>query len=443
MARTLINGGTIADGNGSFKGYVIIDGNLIAKVGKGVFSGRFDGNIIDAESKIVMPGAIDTHVHFRDPGFTEKGDWTTESSAAAIGGVTSVFDMPNTMPQTTTIAQLEDKAELAANKSLVNFSLFLGATNDNLKEIRQINPREVCGVKLFMGSSTGGMLVDGDYALSALFAESPVVISAHCEDEASIREQTSSLKILYPNATAEIHSAVRTAEACYRASARAAELADKYEARLNIAHVTTKRELSLFDNCNVMDKRLTAEVAVAHLVFCDKDYARLGNLIKCNPSVKTADDREALRKEICGKIDSIVTDHAPHTTEQKAQPYWTAPSGMPMVGHSVAALFELRHNGIVTIEQIVTAMCHNPAIIYGISRRGFIREGYYADIAIIDDDSEWTVSRENIQYKCGWSPLIDSTFHSRVVRTIINGHNVWDGERLNRDAMGERLTFDR
>ena len=363
MARTLINNGTILSAEGCFAGYVIFEGDTIRQVGQGRYTESFDGTVVDARGKYVMPGVIDTHVHFREPGLTHKADWASESAAAAAGGVTSVFDMPNTNPVTVTLDEVERKAEIAARKSVVNYSVWLGATNSNLKEVTRLNPREVCGVKLFMGSSTGGMLVDDTYTLSGVFAESPVIISAHCESEQRIAENSATLKERFPEATATIHPEVRDAEACYRSSAVAVELADKYGSRLNVAHITTARELALFEDKPMADKKITAEVTAAHLWFCDEDYPTLGNFIKCNPAVKTRADRQALRNALGGRIDSIVTDHAPHTLAEKQKPYWMAPSGMPMVGHSLAVVLELASMGVLSLEMVVRLMCNAPADI--------------------------------------------------------------------------------
>lgn len=435
--RSVIENGTVVNEGKARRGYVVFEGDTITEIGEGDYNGGEDVTHIDATGKIVMPGVIDTHVHFREPGLTDAADFATESAAAAIGGTTSVFDMPNTIPPTTSLDSLERKAELVGSKSVVNYSLFLGATADNLDQIRHLNPREVCGVKLFLGSSTGGMLLNDEYSLSALFAESPVIISAHCEQESIIRANIEHLKAQYPDATAEIHPLVRTAEACYRASAHAVELADKYQSRLNVAHVTTASELSLFESCPVADKRITAEAVTAHLWFSDHDYAKSGNLIKCNPSVKTAEDRTALRAEVGRKIDTLATDHAPHTAAAKARPYWDAPSGMPVIQYSLCCALEY-----LSPERAVTVMCHNPATIYNIERRGFLRVGYKADIVIVESGS-WSVCREGIASKCGWSPLVGTTFSHRVWRTIINGRTVWDGTQIDSSRNGERILLSR
>lgn len=445
MSSILISNGTIVNRGRQFRGYILIENDLIADMGEGEYPGDFRGSRIDASGRIVIPGVIDAHVHFRDPGLTHKGDMATESAAAIAGGVTTVLEMPNTQPVTTSLDTLDRKFERAEGRMLANYSFFLGATNENLAEIRRLNPREVCGVKLFMGSSTGNMLVDSDYAVSSLFAESPVIISAHCEDESIIRANTD----LYrqregDKATAEIHPLVRTAEACYRSSALAVGLADKYSAKLHVAHLTTARELSLFDAKPHTEKKITAEACIPHLWFSDADYARLGNLIKCNPAIKTAEDRNALREALStGKIDVVATDHAPHTIDEKSRQYWEAPSGIPMVQHSLPAMMELVREGVLTIETLVECMCHAPATIFNIAGRGFLDPGSKADVTIVDPDSPWEVSAENIFYKCGWSPLEGQTFRAKVAYTIINGRVAYRGGELSHEICGERLTFDR
>ncbi len=444
MSSILISGGEIVNEGRRFRGYVLVREGFIAEVGEGGYAGDFHGNRIDASGKIVMPGVIDCHVHFREPGLTHKGDMSSESAAAVAGGVTTVLEMPNTIPAATTLGELERKFDLAEDRMHTNYSFFLGATNENLAEVRSLDPRHVCGVKLFMGSSTGNMLVDSDRAVSALFAESPVIISAHCEDESIIRTNTD----LYrkrdgDDSTAQIHPLVRPAEACYRSSARAVGLADKYEARLHVAHVTTERELALFDAGPAASKRITAEACIPHLWFSDGNYARLGNLIKCNPAVKTARDRDALRSALSSdKIDIVATDHAPHTLEEKSRHYWEAPSGIPMVQHSLTAMMQMVSEGILTLETLVEKMCHAPATVFGIAGRGFLNSGYKADITVVDPAVEWTVSSENILSKCGWSPFEGHCFGSRVVCTIVNGRMAYDSGIVP-GTMGERLTFGR
>ncbi len=443
MARTLINNGTIISAEGRFEGYIIIEGDTIAEVAKGRYDSHFDGTIVDARGKYIMPGVIDTHVHFREPGLTEKADWTSESIAAVAGGVTTVFDMPNTKPVTVTLDDVERKADIAAQKSYVNYSIFLGATNDNLKDIKRLDPKTVCGVKLFMGSSTGGMLVNDNYTLSAVFAESPVIISSHCESELRVAANMAEFKQRYPDATAIIHPQVRDTEACYSSSALAVELADKYGSRLNVAHITTAQELTLFEDKPTSDKKITAEVTASHLWFCDEDYATLGNFIKCNPAVKTRADRDALRAALGRRIDSIVTDHAPHTLTEKQRPYWEAPSGMPMVEFSLSTALELCKMGVMSYEMAVRLMCNAPADIYNISHRGYLKSGYKADIVIIEPDVKRTIATSDIHSKCGWSPISGTTFSHRIAATYVNGRQVWNGKEICSDICSERVIFDR
>ena len=445
MGNILIESGTVVNEGRSFTGYVLIAGDRIAAVGEGRFESPFSGERIDARGKLVLPGVIDTHVHFREPGLESKADMASESAAAAAGGVTSVFEMPNTRPAATTAELVERKFERAAECCMVNHSFFLGAGNDNIAEVRRLDPRTVCGVKLFMGSSTGDMLVDSDYALAAVFAESPVPVSAHCEDETLVRESMARLRArLGANATAAVHPEVRPSEACYRSAARAVELADKYGAQLNVAHISTAHELTLFEDKPLSEKKITAEVCVPHLWFCDEDYARLGTLIKCNPAVKSRADREALRAALNSRrLDIVATDHAPHLLGEKLQPYWDSPSGMPMVQFSLAAMLTLSSRGVLPVETVVEKMCHAPARRYAIASRGFLRAGCFADITIVDPALRHDVVRGSVVSKCGWSPLEGETLCAGIERTIINGHMVFDRGRLDRDFRGSRLMFDR
>ena len=444
MSETVIKGGTIVNEGRSFRGYIVIRGDRITEVAEGEYPGG-GTNVIDAAGMIVMPGVIDDHVHFRQPGLTHKGDMRSESRAAVAGGVTSFMDMPNTIPQTTSRQEIEHKMELAAQNSAANYSFYIGATNDNLEEIRRTDPAAVCGVKLFMGSSTGNMLVDDEYSLSALFAESPFLIAAHCEYEPIIRANAEEFRQRCGDrATAEIHPLVRSAEACYRSSAQAVELADKYGANLHIMHLSTERELALFDAAPVGEKKITAEACVHHLWFSDADYERKGNIIKWNPAIKSAEDRSALRQGLLsGKIDIVATDHAPHSAEEKARPYWDCPSGGPMIQHSLPAMLELSREGVIPVERVVHTMCHAPAIRFGVRGRGFLRKGYFADIVIVEPDSPWAVSTQNILYKCGWSPMEGVTFNNRVVRTIVNGKTVYDRGSFDDGIRGIPLEFTR
>ena len=406
---------------------------------------------IDAGGKLVIPGVIDDQVHFREPGLTHKAEIFTESRAAVAGGITSFMEMPNTVPQTTTIAALEAKFALAAEKSIANYSFYLGATNDNLDEIRKLHPDQSCGVKIFMGSSTGNMLVDDDRALEGIFAESPVLIATHCEDETIIRNKTSAYRKQHgEDLSPSFHPLIRNEEACYRSSSKAVELAVRHKARLHVLHISTKKELDLFNSQLPVDrKQITAEVCIHHLWFDDLDYRKKGNLIKWNPAIKTPGDKEGLRMGLLDdRLDVIATDHAPHTLAEKDRSYFNSPSGGPLVQHALPAMMELHKKGTFPLHTLVEKMCHAPARIFRVRDRGFIREGYFADLVILDD-SPWTVSRDNILYKCGWSPFDGQTFTTRVLYTFVNGHMVyhWDAGQYKHNfsvgIQGMRLHFNR
>lgn len=443
--KTLISNATIINEGRRFLGSVLLCGEVIEAVyGAGDALPEAD-SVVDATGLWLLPGVIDDQVHFRDPGLTHKGDIRTESRAAVAGGVTSVMDMPNTKPPATTLELLEAKYRLGAEKSLANYSFLLGATNDNLDELKRVDVRRVAGVKLFMGSSTGNMLVDDERALAAIFAETPCLIAAHCEDEATIRRNTDYYRaMLGDDVPVACHPLIRSTEACYRSSAKAVELAGRYGSRLHVFHLSTGLELSLFDpRTPLADKRVTAEVCVHHLWFSDEDYARLGSRIKCNPAIKTAADRQALRCAVAeGRIDVVATDHAPHLLAEKEGGALRAASGMPLVQHSLVAMLQLAAQGVFTVEQVVERMCHAPAVLYRIVRRGYIRPGYYADLALVHPHSPWTVSRDNIIYKCGWSPFEGTTFDAAVQSTWVNGRRVYDRGTFDESARGMRLEFD-
>lgn len=414
----------------SFRGYILTEGDRIARVGEGDYLPR-DGDPapserIDAAGMLVLPGVIDDQVHFREPGLTHKGDIASESAAAAAGGVTSFMEMPNTSPPTTGMDQWEWKMERAAETSAVNYAFWFGADNGNIDRVRRLDPRRVCGVKVFMGSSTGNMLVDNTKTLSAIFAESPVLVATHCEYEPIIVENSARFRGEYGDDIAPaMHPLIRSAEACYRSSAAAVELADRYGTHLHILHLSTARELSLFDAKPLKEKKITAEVCAHHLWFDDRDYAARGNLIKWNPAIKTAADRDALRAGLLdGKVDVVATDHAPHTAEEKSRLYWQCPSGAPLVQHSLTLMLELAAQGVLPVEKVVEKMCHAPADRFSVEGRGYLREGYYADI-VLAAPSPYTVTKDNILYKCGWSPLEGTTFGHTVSRTIVNGRTVW------------------
>ena len=444
MANVLIEGGTLVNEGRSFCGYLVVQGERIVEIGEGNYpQNGFSGERIDARGMLVLPGVIDDQVHFREPGLTYKEDIFSGSRAAVAGGVTSFMDMPNTKPATTTIDLLERKQELAATKSLANYSFYFGATNSNLRELHRIDPRTVCGVKVFMGSSTGNMLVDDGRVLSAIFAESPVLIATHCEDEAMVRAEMERYRRQWGDrVTPAMHAVIRSAEACYRSSARAVELADRYGSNLHVLHLSTERELALFDTKPLKEKKITNEVCVHHLWFSEEDYAEKGNRIKWNPSVKGPADRAALRGGLLsGKVDVVATDHAPHTKEEKAKPYWECPSGGPLIQHSLVAMLELCAQGVLTIEQVVEKMCHAPAIRFLIRDRGFLREGAYADIAVVRPHDPWVVGPENILYKCGWSPFEGTCFSHRVVYTLVNGRVVNRNGCIDEVFQGKPLEF--
>ena len=395
--------------------------------------------VIDASGCFVLPGIIDDHVHFREPGLTAKADMDTESQAAAAGGVTTYFDMPNTVPQTTTLEALEEKYALGAEKSHVNYAFFFGATNDNVALFSQLDKRRVPGIKLFMGSSTGNMLVDRQEALDQIFASADMPIMVHCEDTGIINRNMAAAKEKYgddPNVTH--HPEIRSAEACYESTHLAVTLAKKHHARLHVAHLTTARELELFGD----DPNITAEATVSHLFFCDRDYSLLGTRIKCNPAIKSERDREALREALNdGRISVVGTDHAPHLLSQKEGGCAKAASGMPMVQFSLVTMLELVDQGVLSLERLVELMCHHPATLFGVRHRGFLREGYQADIVLVRPNTGWTVTKEIILSKCGWSPMEGHMYLWRVERTLCNGHTVWQQGRVDTSYIGQPVEF--
>jgi dihydroorotase len=445
MKKILIRSGIIVNEGRSFKGDLLISGDTISAIGEDLDTGS-DVYTIDAAGKMLLPGVIDDQVHFREPGLTHKGDISSESAAAAAGGVTSFMDMPNTVPNTTTLSALNDKYSLASEKSLVNYSFYIGATNDNLGEILKTNPADVCGIKLFMGSSTGNMLVDNAEALERLFAEAHIPLTAHCEDEQEIRKNSAWYRNKYgENVPVTMHPLIRSRDACFISASYAVSLAKKHNTRLHILHLSTADEMKLFSNeLPLHQKKITGEVCVHHLWFDESSYPEKGNYIKWNPAIKTRFDRDELRHAVNNNlIDVIATDHAPHTAEEKRNSYFTCPSGGPLVQHSLVAMLELWHRKIFTLEKVVEMMCHNPAILFNVSKRGFIREGYKADLCIVDPSDPWTVSKDNIQYKCGWSPFEGTTFRSKVITTIVNGNIVYNNGVVNEEVRGERLKFER
>ena len=446
MNKILIKNAKIVNEGTIFEGDLLIENDLIVEIAETISPKSSDCKIIDAEGNYLIPGAIDDQVHFREPGLTHKGDIESESRAAVAGGITSFIEQPNTVPNAVTQELLEQKYQIAADSSFANYSFMMGGTNDNLEEILKTNPRNVAGLKLFLGSSTGDMLVDSTDSLEKIFSSTKLLIAVHCEDESTVKSNLAKYKEQYgDDIPVECHPLIRTEEACYLSSSRTVELAKKTGARLHVFHISTAKELDLFTNkIPLAEKMITAEVCIHHLWFSDEDYKTKGNFIKWNPAVKTANDREALWKAVNdGRIDVIATDHAPHTLEEKSQVYTKAPSGGPLVQHAVVAMFEAYHQGKITIEKIVEKMCHNPASLFKIEKRGFIKVGYYADLAIVNAGLPWSVKKENILAKCGWSPFEGYTFKSRITHTFVNGQLVYQGFKVSQKKAGKRLLFDR
>lgn len=401
--------------------------------------------VLDADGHTLIPGMIDDQVHFREPGATHKGDMRSESRAAVAGGITSFMDMPNTNPQTTTREALEQKYLMAADRSLANYAFYLGATNDNLEEIVALDPKQACGVKVFMGASTGNMLVNSETALEAIFRDAPLLVATHCEDSPTIQRLEEVYREKYgEDVPMEYHPLIRSAEACYLSSSMAVELAKKHGTRLHVLHLTTERELELFQPGPPDGKRITAEACVHHLYFDDRDYARKGSFIKCNPAVKTKSDRDALRQALLeGRIDVVATDHAPHTLEEKLNSYFKAPAGLPLVQWALPMMFELYHERLISLEQLVEKTSHAPARLFNISQRGYLREGYWADLVLVDLHSPARVERRDVLYKCGWSPLEGERLRARILTTIVNGEVAYRHGRVNDAVRGRRLEFDR
>lgn len=446
MKRILIHHAIIVNEGKQFAGSVVIEGEQIAEVLTGdARPAQPCDEEIDAKGCYLIPGVIDDHVHFRDPGLTHKADMSTETAAAAAGGVTSFMDMPNCNPQTTTLEALDNKFADAATKCIVNYSFYFGATNNNADQLAQLDKTHICGVKLFMGASTGNMLVDRMEALRKIFSEAGMLIATHCEDQNIIRQNTAFYKEKYgEDPDISYHPLIRSEEACYHSSALAVQLAKETNARLHILHISTARELELFEDKPIAEKRITAEACVSHLFFCDEDYKTLGARIKCNPSIKTASDRDALRRALkTNLIDVIGTDHAPHLLSEKDGGALKAVSGMPTLQFSLVSMFELVHQGILTVEQLVQKMCHAPAELYQIAGRGYIRPGYQADLVLVHPDKQWKVTPECILSKCGWSPLEGQCFHAQVEKTFVNGAVVYENGKVNTAHRGQALTFER
>mgnify|MGYP001176964110 FL=1 len=401
--------------------------------------------VLDAEGHTLIPGMIDDQVHFREPGATHKGDMRSESRAAVAGGITSFMDMPNTNPQTTTRRALEEKYVLAADRSLANYAFYLGATNDNLDEIVALDPKQACGIKVFMGASTGNMLVNREEALEAIFRDAPLLVATHCEDTPTIQQMEEAYREKYgEDVPMECHPEIRSVEACYLSSSMAVELAKKHDTRLHVLHLTTAREMELFEPGPPDAKRITAEACVHHLYFDDRDYARKGSFIKCNPAVKSKSDRDALRKALVeGRIDVVATDHAPHTLDEKLNSYFKAPAGLPLVQWALPMMFELYHDRLISLEQLVEKTSHAPARLFNVSQRGYLREGYWADLALVDLNNPTRVERRDVLYKCGWSPMEGERLRSRIVATFVNGQMAYRNGRVNDAVLGRRLEFDR
>jgi dihydroorotase len=446
MKRILIKNAKIVNEGSIFEGDVLIENEFIVEIADFISAKSSDCKIIDAEGNFLIPGAIDDQVHFREPGLTHKGDIESESRAAVAGGITSFIEQPNTIPNALTQEILEEKYQIAENNSFANYSFMMGASNDNLAEVLKTNPKNVAGIKIFLGSSTGNMLVDNEEVLERIFSSTPLLIAVHCEDEMTIKNNLEKFKEEYgEDIPVQAHHLIRSEEACYLSSSKAIALAKKTGARLHIFHLSTAKEMDLFTNkIPLEEKKITAEVCIHHLWFTNADYDTKGNFIKWNPAVKTENDRNALWEALLDdRIDVIATDHAPHTLEEKQQSYLKAPSGGPLVQHAVVAMFEAYLQGKISVEKIVQKMAHNPAILFKIEKRGFVKVGYYADLAIVNSGLPWTVKKDNIFAKCGWSPFEDFTFRSRITHTFVNGELVYHNFKVKDVRRGKRLLFDR
>jgi dihydroorotase len=445
MGSILIKNGLLINENQQYVADIFIEDGFIAEISKAGISRSAD-KVIDATGKWVTPGVIDDQVHFREPGLTHKAEIYTEAKAAVAGGTTSFLEMPNTNPQSTTQQELAKKYDRASQCSLGNYSFFMGGTNDNISEVLKTNPKDVCGIKLFMGSSTGNMLVDNEDTLRGIFSQTPMLIATHCEDEATISKNTADFVAKYgEDIPMEAHPIIRDEEACYLSSKMASELAKEYDARLHILHISTAKEIELFTNKIPMsEKRLTAEVCVHHLTFNDTQYVQKGSQIKCNPAIKSEADQKALWYALNNDyFDIIATDHAPHTWDEKQGKYLKAPSGLPLVQHSLQLMLEHAKMGKITTNKVIEKMCHAPAELFAVEKRGFLREGYYADVVIVNPETQMEVSKNNILYKCGWSPLEGEVFTTAIEHTIVSGHLAYSHGKFDESKWGERLTFDR
>ena len=441
---TLIKNAQLVNEGNIYPSDVLIEDKIIKKIATKI---NIEADkIINAEGLYLLPGVIDDQVHFREPGLTHKANIYSESKAAVAGGITSFMEMPNTNPQTLTQKLLEDKYQIAAQNSIANYTFFMGASNDNLSEVLKTNPKTVGAIKIFMGSSTGNMLVNNKNILEEIFAKSPMLIAVHCEDEETIQENIEKAKKQYgEEVPISDHPNIRSAEACYKSSSMAVKLAKKYNTRLHVFHISTEEEIALFDNkLSLKEKRITAEVCIHHLWFDESNYTEKGTFIKWNPAIKKQSDKEALFQALLDdKLDVIATDHAPHTLEEKSNAYFNAPSGGPLVQHALPAMLAFVNQEKISLEKVVEKMCHNPAICFQVENRGFIREGYFADLVLVDLNSPWEVNKENILYKCGWSPFEGEAFNAQITYTFVNGHIAYEYGSFDETSRGMRLTFDR
>ncbi|MFT7034674.1 MAG: dihydroorotase [Cyclobacteriaceae bacterium] len=444
MAITLIKNAKVVNEGNISESDVLISGQFIKRIDSEI--SHPTANVIEAEGKFLIPGAIDDQVHFREPGLTHKAEIYTESKAAVAGGITSFMEMPNTVPNALTQKLLEDKYQIGSEKSLANYSFFMGVSNDNIEEVLKTNKKTVCGIKVFMGSSTGNMLVDDESTIENLFSKAEMLVAAHCEDEATIKANLELFKEKYgEDIPFDQHPIIRSHEACYISSSRAVGLAKKHGTKFHVLHISTEKEIGLFENnIPLKDKLVTSEACIHHMWFSNEDYAEKGSFIKWNPAVKKATDRSAVFNAVLNdNIDVIATDHAPHTLEEKQSKYLNAPSGGPLVQHAIPAMMEYYLDGKISIEKIVEKICHNPAILFEIEKRGYIREGYYADLTLIDSNSPWSVAKDNILYKCGWSPFEGQTFRSKITDTFISGHHAYKAGKFDESVKGMRLGFER
>ncbi|MBC7616402.1 MAG: dihydroorotase [Pedobacter sp.] len=444
MNTYLIKGATLVNEGQQIIADVLIKNGFIEKIGKDLSAP--EAKEINAEGLYLLPGMIDDQVHFREPGLTHKADIFTESMAAVAGGITSFMEMPNTVPNTLTQDLLADKYGIASQTSLANYSFYMGASNDNLEEVLKTDPKNVCGIKVFMGSSTGSMLVDNEQTLENIFCKAPILVATHCEDERTIRENLAKFKAKYgEDLTIEMHPLIRSTEACYKSSSLAVELAKRYQTRLHVLHISTAKEIALFDNkIPLKDKKITAEACIHHLWFNDQDYATKGNFIKWNPSIKTAADQAGILQGVLeNNIDVIATDHAPHTLAEKQQNYVQAPAGGPLVQHALPALLEMHLQGKISLEKIVEKTAHNLAICFDVDKRGFIREGYWADLVLVNLNDPFKVTSLNVFYKCGWSPFEGDTFSASITHTFVSGNLAYQNGKFTTNEIGKRLNFNR